>query len=156
MGSLKKGKQMATLAPPQELLVFVYGTLKRGFYNHGWLAHARLLGMGRIHGVMHDLGAYPGLEIPEGIMDMEEDNHVTGEVYAADALTLGSLDQLEGCPHLYTRRKVKLCAAGGTGEEVWTYVATPATLARASRGIIKSGIWQAAQPRKDRRKAART
>ena len=46
-----------------EILVFVYGTLKRGMSNHRWLRGQRFVDESRTLPSyrMYDLGGYPGL-----------------------------------------------------------------------------------------------
>ncbi|MYL23944.1 gamma-glutamylcyclotransferase [Halomonas alkaliantarctica] len=70
--------------------VAVYGTLKRGFHNHYWLAGASLLGHDRLSSItLYDLGPYPGAK-------RERSNGAIVEVYAINAEQLALLDQLEG------------------------------------------------------------
>ncbi len=72
-------------------LVFVYGTLKRGGVNHGWIeqqqfvAEACTLPLYR----MFDLGGYPGMvRSKDGIS-------IQGEVWSVDEAGLALLDVLE-------------------------------------------------------------
>ncbi len=74
----------------------VYGTLRRGERNHGFLAGAEFLGTGRIRGVLHEVPrapyrpyAYPAcLFAPAGWVDVE--------VYRlAGAAALARIDELE-------------------------------------------------------------
>ncbi len=73
-------------------LVFVYGTLKRGGDNHGWIkqqqfvAEARTLPFYRLY----DLGGYPGMvRVPKQGLSIE------GEVWEVDEAGLAKLDVLE-------------------------------------------------------------
>ena len=77
--------------------VFVYGTLKQGFYNHGVLAGATYIGTDIVTGYsLVDLGAYPGaVEDNEGA--------IIGEVYYINPEILERLDILEGEGTLYKR-----------------------------------------------------
>lgn len=94
--------------------VFVYGTLRRGQANHGWLAGARWLGEASLRGaVLHDLGPFP--------MAVPGDGVVRGELYGLDATTLARLDRLEGHPRLYERRWLAL----EDGREAWVYLGRP-------------------------------
>jgi gamma-glutamylcyclotransferase (GGCT)/AIG2-like uncharacterized protein YtfP len=74
-----------------ELLLFVYGTLMRGFGLHRLLdGRARLVGRGAIGGRLFDLGAYPAA-VPD------PDGRIRGEVYAlADPALWRVLDSAEG------------------------------------------------------------
>ena len=76
---------------PADPVLFVYGTLMRGFPLHRLLdGRARLVGHGSIAACLHDLGTYPAaVPNPAG--------RVRGEVYAlADAALWGVLDSAEG------------------------------------------------------------
>jgi gamma-glutamylaminecyclotransferase len=89
---------------PQSL-IFVYGSLKRGYALHHLLEGQAFLGpvttcpLYRIF----DLGSYPGLvDWPEGLA-------VQGELYEVDAECLKRLDEAEGVDEgLYARRIIKL------------------------------------------------
>ncbi len=71
--------------------VFVYGTLKRGGENHGWIeqqqfiAEARTLPLYRLF----DLGGYPGM------IRSDEGLSIQGEVWEVDEAGLTRLDILE-------------------------------------------------------------
>jgi gamma-glutamylcyclotransferase (GGCT)/AIG2-like uncharacterized protein YtfP len=82
-------------------LVFVYGTLRRGEYNHRYLSRVRRLGVYRTSPVytLLDLGDYPAV-IPGG------HTAILGEVYAINNALLSRLDGLEGYPHEYTRERI--------------------------------------------------
>lgn len=107
---------------PQQLsqLVFVYGSLKRGYALHALLQGQLCLG----HAVtaplyrMFDLGSYPGLvEWPEGLA-------ILGEVYQVDIECLGRLDEAEGvADRLYVRRRILLQAEfHGKDVEAWFWL----------------------------------
>lgn len=85
--------------------VFVYGTLKQGFYNHTYLKNATYLGkatsfakwcmvgkgMGFPYLLKMDLsGAYGG-------------HNIKGEVYEVNSLEMSGLDRLEGYPYMYDK-----------------------------------------------------
>ena len=63
-------------------LVFVYGTLKRGLSNHGWLRGQTFEGEARTvpRYRMFDLGGYPGMVLA----DEGEGGAIEGEVWAVD------------------------------------------------------------------------
>lgn len=116
--------------------VFVYGSLRKGQGNHGWLVRhkARLLGNAvypRGHAKMVSLGAYPAL-----VADlMGPDIH--GEVYEVTRDGLRALDKLEGTPDFYRRVKVRVYQ-GAEELRVWTYV-----LAREAKNVetVTCGDW---------------
>ena len=87
-------------------LVFVYGTLKRGFSNHHFMAGQSFVGTATSAAgfALFDLGGYPGLvpapASPEG---------VSGEVWSVDEACLARLDELEGTAEgLYRRERIPL------------------------------------------------
>ena len=88
-------------------LVFVYGSLKRGFALHELLQGQLYLGNAVTEALyrLFDLGSYPGLvEWPEGLA-------IRGEVYQVDFECLGRLDEAEGvAERQYARRKISLQA----------------------------------------------
>jgi hypothetical protein len=111
-----------------ELLMFVYGTLKRGHGNHHWLAGAPFLGEAELPDVvLHDLGPFPMAVIGEGL--------VRGEVYAIDAAVLVRLDRLEGFPRLYDRQLLSL----SDGRQAWVYLGRPRQVRRAPQ--VDGGSW---------------
>lgn len=100
-------------------LLFVYGTLKRGFCNHPFLAGQTFVGPARtVPGFrLFDLGDYPGMvPLPEDRLG------VSGEIWAVDELCLSALDYLEGVDEgLYRREPVPLRAPYDT-QTVETYI----------------------------------
>ena len=72
--------------------LFVYGTLKRGHSNHGYLRGQQFIGMAMTHPRyrLHDLGGYPGM-----VLDERDGISIHGEVWEVDAACLERLDQLE-------------------------------------------------------------
>nr|WP_256438930.1 gamma-glutamylcyclotransferase family protein [Synechococcus sp. CCY 9618] len=114
-------------------MVFVYGTLKRGFCNHHWLAGCSFEGEAAIEGlVLHDLGPFP-MAIPGG-------GAVWGEVFRLMGEALARLDRLEGYPRLYDRLPMALA----DGRWAWVYVGRP----RQVRFVpaLLDGRWPALRP----------
>ncbi len=88
--------------------VFVYGTLKRGGGNHGYLAGQRFLGEAcTLPGyTLFSLGDFPGMVRSTG-----QDHQVIGELWAVDRTCLATLDELEGLAEgLYERVSIGLAA----------------------------------------------
>jgi gamma-glutamylcyclotransferase (GGCT)/AIG2-like uncharacterized protein YtfP len=92
--------------PPSRHLIFVYGTLKRGGTNHGYLAGQQFLAEARTAAgfVLYQLDGYPGL-----VPDPDAREGVTGELWAVDTACLRQLDALEGTDEgLYVRERITL------------------------------------------------
>lgn len=72
-------------------LVFVYGTLKRGGENHGWIAPQQFVAEARTAPLfrLYDLGGYPGM------VRVEDGLSIQGEVWRVDDAGLIKLDELE-------------------------------------------------------------
>ena len=86
--------------------VFVYGTLKTGGDNHGFLAGQRLLGEGRTRPEfrLHELDGYPGM-----VRGPVPGRSIEGEIWEVDPDCLARLDDLEGVGSgLYAREAIVL------------------------------------------------
>lgn len=90
---------------PASQLVFVYGSLKRGYGLHTLLQSQVSCGNAITQQLyrLFDLGSYPGLiEWPEGLA-------IRGEIYQVDTDCLVQLDEVEGvAERLYVRRRILL------------------------------------------------
>ncbi len=111
--------------------VFVYGTLKTGLSNHGWLRGQTLLGRAVTEARyrLFDLGGYPG-------MVQEEDGlPIAGEVWEVDEAGLAQLDILEGVAEgEYALRPVALTGEW-QGREVLGYLYLRPVAGRRDAGI---------------------
>ena len=109
-------------------LLFVYGTLMRGF-DHPMAKllsrSADFLGEARCRGRLYLVKHYPGLVLSDDSTDI-----VFGEVYRLrerDAL-LGEFDMYEACgegfrqPTEYVRQMLQVVLDDGTAGEAWTYI----------------------------------
>jgi gamma-glutamylcyclotransferase (GGCT)/AIG2-like uncharacterized protein YtfP len=86
-------------------LLFVYGTLKRGYSRAPALAGQRFVGTARtVAGYrLYNCGEYPGLVERAGGLS------IVGELYEVDAECLARLDIVEDVEHgLYRREPVEL------------------------------------------------
>lgn len=94
-------------------LVFVYGSLMHGYGNHRRLEGAEFVGEDALPKgyTMVDVGYFPGL------LDGGKQS-ITGELYRVDDETLEDLDQLEGAPDLYYRKRVRT----DSGFTAWVYI----------------------------------
>lgn len=100
-------------------LVFVYGTLKRGCCNHGWMRGATYVGEARTQSQfrMFDLGGFPGL------YEMEEDGlSIAGELWRVSSSGLRRLDILEDVEGgEYRKELIQLLSPWG-GERALVYI----------------------------------
>lgn len=84
-------------------LLFVYGTLKRGFGNNRRLRDSKFISTGTTkepYGFF-DLGAFPCITKDGNV-------HVQGEVFELDDAALARTDELEGHPFFYKREEVRI------------------------------------------------
>ena len=110
--------------------VFVYGTLRKGDYNHIFLENSKFIKTVRTkpEWIFYDLGGFPAAV--EG-----GDISILGELYEVDEYTLSKLDMLESHPEFYVRRKIIL----EDNEEVYAYIMRAAQCRGCTQ--IKSGDW---------------
>ncbi len=97
--------------------VAVYGTLKRGLPNHGYMRGARFMGDDWLTDItLYDLGYFPGAKL-------EPSGGIHVEIYQIDDSTLVALDRLEGYRpeqhELSLYHRVLLSSRFGT---TWVYV----------------------------------
>lgn len=102
--------------------VFVYGTLKHGYGNHGLLERATFIGNGETVAAcrVYDAG-FPVLR------ERDKDNaarnaKVRGEVYECDAETVHQLDRLESEGVMYHRRHKMIALESGELVKAALYV----------------------------------
>ena len=92
---------------PQRTLIFVYGTLKRGFCRAQFLAGQTFLNEARTQPKyrMYDCGSFPGLKLASDGLS------IRGELWSVDEACLGRLDREEGVgTGLYSRSVIELAA----------------------------------------------
>ena len=100
--------------------VFVYGTLRPGEHNHGYLTAASHLG-GFVTApayILCDTGVYPAAR--DG-----GSTALIGDVFAVTNATFAELDVLEGYPRHYTRRRIAT-AYGPAWIYIWSGSTDPA------------------------------
>jgi gamma-glutamylcyclotransferase (GGCT)/AIG2-like uncharacterized protein YtfP len=97
--------------------VFVYGSLKRGFRNHHFLATSRFIGPGttRRDFDLLDLGYFPAAIKPGTFA-------IQGELFAVDQRTLNTLDFLESNGSLYQREQHPVIIDGTGLMSAWIYL----------------------------------
>jgi gamma-glutamylaminecyclotransferase len=116
----------AILDYEQEELVFVYGTLKRGYSNNRLLNNATYLGKATTMSRWAMIGK--NMPFPY-LLEIDPKGHkISGEVYAVDKNTKRALDRLEGTPHHYKETDISI-TYNDTKEAavVSTYVKTNVT-----------------------------
>jgi gamma-glutamylcyclotransferase (GGCT)/AIG2-like uncharacterized protein YtfP len=103
--------QRTGAAEDASIVLFVYGSLKRGQPNHCQLRGARFLRTARTERAfaLRELAGYPAL--------VPGDSAVSGELYAVASADLPLLDEFEG--EAYLRRTVRLA----DGETAIAYLA---------------------------------
>ncbi len=112
--------------------LFVYGTLKSGYPNHFLLSSGHFIGRATTTGMY---GFYLGPDphapeappIPYLFAKPKPGNgpvHVHGEVWEVDHSTLAQLDQLEGHPKWYQRKKITVSLGYGDAVLAFAYFLT--------------------------------
>lgn len=125
-----------TMVRPKEHLVFVYGTLKKGFRLNSYLGDSKFLGEA------HTLEGFAmrGYSFPY-IARKRGGHQVCGEVYRVSEETLLQLDYVEGNPSHYQRRRIWV-AVNGKRKRAWIYLISLQKLGRTKRDEVlpKAGI----------------
>ncbi|XP_058104044.1 putative gamma-glutamylcyclotransferase At3g02910 [Magnolia sinica] len=87
-------------AEEDRTLIFTYGTLKRGFSNHGLIQEAIRTGDAVFIGVYHTVDKYPLVCGPYNVPFLlnlpGSGDRIRGELYAVSAYGLARMDELEG------------------------------------------------------------
>ncbi len=145
--NMRKQRERTMMTEKREVLVFVYGSLKKYGGLSGYLTTSELVGEARIPSddnfIMRDLGAYPALQkVADGA-----GNAIKGELYIIDHDTLESLDKAEGHPHLYNRDLIYV-NVGDEQFKAWVYfidgeksLFEMGTMAQSP--VVTSGEWDA-------------
>ncbi len=114
-----------------KIYVFVYGTLKRGFSLHKYLAEAKFLGEAKLSGYeMYDLGWYPGIKSGKG--------EIYGEVYEVEPGTLAVLDEIEDEGEEYERCLLPVQLKDGQIIDAFVYIYRGDV---SGCPVVKSGCW---------------
>lgn len=88
-----------------KILLFVYGTLKRGGCSHHFLADEEFLVEAHTLPLyrLHECGDYRGL-----VRDTKRGVAVQGEVWRVSEAVIRRLDEYEEVPHLFRREAIAL------------------------------------------------
>ena len=100
----------------EDIFVFVYGTLRKGFEGNALLSESRFLGYARTR---KKFALYVDL-IPYAYKEKRVSS-IVGEVYQIDELTLEILDDFEGHPDEYQRELVDVVLESGIQLTPWIY-----------------------------------
>ena len=101
---------------PQEIL-FIYGSLKRGFHNH-----THLLGVAKYAGLGATLEKYAlYVNGSPAVIKHEKISKIFGELFVIHSLTLEDIDRIKGHPNWYRREKVEILAENGRVVLAWVY-----------------------------------
>jgi gamma-glutamylaminecyclotransferase len=116
--------------------VFVYGTLKRGFRLNPVMeaGGARFLGEAITAGKF----AMWGRHFPY-VASCRGGSQVVGELYDVSDELLARLDQIEGAPHHYQRRKIRVSVRGHAAD-AWVYAVDLSQLEEEVEVTAASGI----------------
>ena len=97
-------------------LVFVYGTLRRGYHNHRLIMDCEVIDIGR---TVNNYAMYAN-GIPY-VSENEAVSQIYGELYLVSPKILFTLDMLEGHPSWYKRKKVPIETLNGKIYNAWLY-----------------------------------
>ena len=118
--------------------IFVYGTLMQGFPNHEIIAkYVEEIYEAETTGKLYAVGGFPGLV--EGKGKVEGELLVFNDDFEQEILN--KLDRLEGCPHLFERRKKQVVRQkSGEVKEARVYLYNSDNYSEGD--VIKSGSWK--------------
>ena len=116
--------------------VFVYGSLKRGYWNSTILMDSEFLFKATtVDSVydMFDLGSFPAV-VKDG------DSKIEGEVYKIKGRTIQMLDALEGNGSFYNREEI-LVTDGNKEVSAWIYIYCGTLGSMVSRYPSRINLW---------------
>jgi len=117
--------------------VFVYGTLKKGFWNNDLMEGSLFMGefITKQKFVMIHTG-FPIVSTPIGEYKKFA-GYISGELYAVSKGILLRLDELEGHPNWYVRIKTPLVNRDGLVEIAWIYWQHPEQVGLETANFIR-------------------
>lgn len=114
------GENSETKEETKKHLLFVYGTLKEGFYNHDrYLGGSKSTSLGSAF-TSNDYTLY--IEALPFMVEESSDAPVEGELYEIDDATLAEIDDLEGHPYAYRRQKIRVTNVDGEEKLCYAYI----------------------------------
>jgi len=120
-------------------LIFVYGTLKTGYWNYDRILKDRAEFVGVATSVDRDYKMY-GSSIPFLTRDSETDgDYVSGEVFEVNEVTLVLCDRLEGHPDHYCREEREFLVADRR-VTAWVYLVPPGRIFADPRWLPDDGL----------------
>jgi len=114
------------------MLVATYGSLKKGFHNHGFLSDSKCLGVDSLSG----FAMYKYSSFPMVVASDDSNDTIMVEVYEVSADTLVRLDYLEGHPEFYRRIHVDTIYG-----DAFMYIGTRKQI-RENMLKINNGVWK--------------
>lgn len=116
------------------MLVFVYGSLRKGFGNHYLLENSQFVKEATLSGFqMYSLGGFPAITHSRSKKDK-----IKGEIYEVNEATLYHLDRLEGHPNFYFREAYFT----DDREIVQTYILDRESIEKWNSPLVKGGDWK--------------
>lgn len=134
-------QQVNGIDPGGKNLLFVYGSLKKGFSAEHHLTNAKLVDAeSNAFGILRD-GMYPGF-----IPDPEHLCEVRGELYQIDDSAMWDrLDRYEGVPHLYERRIIYAWGPKYKGPvNVYMWADLLERMPKQETECVSLGVWEGA------------
>lgn len=103
--------------------IFIYGTLKRGFYFYDrYLGDDKSTFLGKAF-ASPDYSLY--VDGQPHMIKEPTDSPVKGELFQVDEKVLHTLDDLEGHPVIYKREIIEVYDEGGDRVLAWAYLRSP-------------------------------
>lgn len=121
---------------PEDIYLFVYGTLMSGLSNNHYLEGDTFVSTAQVEQCsLIDLGYFPGM------VDTDRYSRVEGELWKVSQATLKTLDILEGVPHLFHRDAVT-AVIEGPGENDLESISAYAYFYNEPWSYVPHGDWR--------------
>ncbi len=135
----------------ENICLFVYGSLRKGFTNHKYLAESEYIGehasVDQFQLITHKNGNYPYL-LDEPLVDYPS-TIVHGEIYKINSKVLKNIDSLESNSKIYQRKIYTFINQNNEIIEAWIYILTNYEMTRYIAQkmdkdfvMINSGNWR--------------